>query len=270
MSDEKQKVFIGCPTYDGNLHYKAAYGILVYPTSKYRAIYLIGQGSLLAANCNTLWAAALNVQKEHGIKWFAMLHSDIAPEQNWVDKLIEIAERENADLLSALVPIKDQSGITSTAIEIQGATHFPWMRLSQHQIHHPSFPKTFDCAQAIKALAELPENLRVVEPSKKNPETAQVELLVNTGCMIVRLDQPWSPRIKFTITDELLANSEGKYYHKVLPEDWMLSKMVRSWGGRVMATSEIKVDHIGSAFYNSENLWGPPIDSHCPESKKTA
>src|SRR5215467_7192007 len=91
---------LGLPFY-GDLTYGAARGIF-RPTRKSLAVevpevrshevtsaYLVGAaGSLLVQNCNILWCAALNrVHRGGRLDYCAMLHSDVAPEEAWLDTL---------------------------------------------------------------------------------------------------------------------------------------------------------------------------------------
>ena len=163
----------------------AAQGIFSTATREHRVYTAIADFSLVSLNCNRLWCQALNTREANGLQWFAMLHSDIAPEPWWLDKLISEAERCDADLISAVVPLKDGRGLTSTAILMPGGPLGAFYRLTLSQVLHPEFPVTFDIRMAVDALASLPEEMRETEL----PNEA---LLVNTGCMAVRLDRPWA------------------------------------------------------------------------------
>src|SRR5438034_6910050 len=85
--------------------------------------------SLLAGNCNVHWCEALNLREQNELKWFAMLHSDVIPEAFWLDKLIAEAEKHQADMMSAVVPIKTDQGLTSTAICRPGGPFGRFQRL---------------------------------------------------------------------------------------------------------------------------------------------
>src|SRR5512146_50667 len=71
-----------------------------------------------AKTFNRLWAAALTKAQRGKITHFAMLHSDIAPEPGFLDVLMEECCRLNADLVSAVIPLKDGRAVTSTAIDV--------------------------------------------------------------------------------------------------------------------------------------------------------
>ena len=118
--------------------------------------------SLITMNCNTLWCTALNMRASHELQWFAMLHSDVEPVEWWIDKLIAEAEKYGADMMSAVIPLKNFTGSTSTGIANAGKAFNQFCRLTQSQVRHPSFPETFGINEAVDALAALPEPLRVV------------------------------------------------------------------------------------------------------------
>jgi hypothetical protein len=192
---------------------------------------------------------ALNTRQANDLQWFAMLHSDIGPEPYWLDKLIAEAEKHGADMLSAVVPIKSQDGLTSTAILKPGEPFGAFMRLTMSQVRHPAFPDTFDIHMAVDALASLPEELRETDLPRE-------ALLVNTGCMVLRLDRPWADeRLWF---DDLngIIRVNGELHPVCKSEDWNFSHRVAQEGGKVMATRTIKLTHRGTTDYPSDQIWG--------------
>ena len=247
----QEAVFLGCPTHNGLIDHRMARSFYITGSQERPIQFMTHQTSLLAGGCNDLWCKALNSRESHNLKWFAMLHADIVPESWWIDKLIAIADKHEADLLSVVVPIKDARGITSTAI---GTTdNFQrYARLTQRQVLHESFPETFDVSMACAALQELPAELSIWPPGPS-------KLLVNTGCMVCRLDQPWSGEAYFTINDRV-QRVFNQYIAQQEPEDWFFSRMVAELGGKVMATKAVKVEHLGTTAYRSDSIWGSDVD----------
>jgi hypothetical protein len=203
--------------------------------------------SLLASNCNKLLCAALNLREADQLEWFAMLHSDIEPETFWIDRLIELADQQGADLMSAVVPVKNRSGRTSTAMARRGSRLGTHCILTQKQVRHPSFPDTFDVHAAAEALERLPGEMRVADVPRE-------ALLVNTGCMVYRLSQ-WRLGVKFEQLDDIVEVN-GRYQELSLSEDWSFSRRVAEHGGKVMATRLLKLTHWGKADWRSEEVWG--------------
>lgn len=244
-------VFLCSPTHNGLQDYRMADRFYNRVSEKHNILRYTEQNSLLANGCNKMYCFALNHREKYKLKWFAMLHADVVPEPFWLDKLIDIAEGHDADMLSVIVPIKDSRGICSTALSQQGNTYGAFARLSMAQVH--ALPPTFDKHLLRTGLKALPEDLRIELGDYH-------ELLLNTGCMISRLDKPWSGEVFFNITDRICYRY-GQYYAEVSPEDWHFSRMIAEAGGRTMATREVVVQHIGNTGYNSANVWGNKIDS---------
>lgn len=244
-------VFLALPTYDGTLSARtaeAAYGtasdqhrVLVYPLGK----------SLLAANCNSLLAACYNTaDKVGGIDWFAMLHADMAPEPLWLDTLIEEAEEHGADLMSAVVPIKNEKGLTSTAIGNDRESISQFGRLTMQQVHSCWCPQTFDVSAIASALERMDEPHRV-------DKCPRHYLLANTGCMVFRLaGRSWPLSVCFEMRDGLYRRADGTVQAWGFSEDWYFSRAVADAGGKVYCTSAVKVEHIGSANYPNDRAWG--------------
>src|SRR5262245_31348797 len=124
------KVFLACPTHEGRLDAGCARGLYGSATRKHQLFISLHATSLLCQNCNALWAEALNQRRDNGFEWFAMLHSDVDPEYCWLDRMIDIAEESGADLLSAVIPIKDKRGLTSTAVASPTTPFAPFCRLT--------------------------------------------------------------------------------------------------------------------------------------------
>ena len=192
---------------------------------------------------NTLLCGALTLRDmgQADIDWFVMLHSDVIPEEGWVDKLVDLATTHKADLLSACVAIKNHYGLSSTAIDDPADRFQPHRRLTMKEVH--LLPETFgieDCGY-----------------------TDGRALLVNTGCMIFDFKAPWVPTPThpgfpgFTLEDAIRYDSEKRLWKAYLnPEDWQFSRYVHSQGGRVMATRAVKCLHAGEHQFTNEGPWG--------------
>jgi len=193
--------------------------------------------SLLTFSFNDLWAKALNARNEHGIDRFVMLHSDIQPlASSWIDDLLDELNRTDADVLSAVIAIKDHNGLTSTAID----THlFRPRRLTFTEI------------------AELPETFGGHDLAciHEEGEGCNVDLLINTGLMAIRFDHPWVEQACFSFTDRIVKR-DGKYIAEIEPEDWKFSRWCHSQGLKVLATKKIKASHFGIVPFGNDRVWG--------------
>ena len=245
------KVFLGCPTYDSRIDSLTARRLFCTASQSHEVQVGDLSSSLLAQGCNSLLALALN----GGYEWFSLLHTDIAPEPFWIDKLIAEALRCGTDMLSAVVPIKNFSGATSTAIPLAPATAGTrqFLRLTMAQIYHPDFPVTFDIDAAADALDCLPDPLAV-------HELPRLALWCNTGCFVCRLHRDWDwSQVCFRIDDGLeRAANEWRDYN--FPEDWYFSQAVADAGGKVMATKIVPLAHRGLIDFPA-GVWGEPRDT---------
>lgn len=202
-------------------------------------------GSLLAQSFNGAWCEALNLREAgHNIRWFAMLHDDIVPADEWLDILWEDLQASGADLMAAVVPIKDFDGNTSTALSAVNGDRFSVERRI-HMAEVQRLPQVFGAADCNR-----PDQF----------------LLANTGCWICRFDRPWvdaedehgNKIAFFTINDKICRNpNSGKWMCPVEPEDWFFSRQIQSFGAKVMCTNRLRLHHYGMFPFPNDGEWGP-------------
>lgn len=187
----------------------------------------VASTSLLPFTFNTLWAGVLNERKEHGYTHFAMIHDDVMPAHGWLDVLMMEMEQTNATVISAVVPIKDKRGLTSTALDVTGD---PWMprRLTMAEVYC-DFPETF------------------THPS----------ILLNTGLWLCRLDEPWNTQVWFEQHDRIAVQPNGEYFAQTKSEDWNFSRRLRElgYGDRLYATRKVPLYHESDNYPNT-HPWG--------------
>ena len=247
------RVLLGCPTHDGRVHDGCGRALYGSASRQHQVESLVMQFSLLTTNCNILWAMALNRFEAGQLEWFALLHSDVQPEPHWIDKLIAAADEHQADVMTAVIPIKNHKGLTSTAIGDPADEYGKFVRLTMSQVRHPQFPKSFDAQQAVAALGQLPEGLRYQAAEPAN-------LLCNTGAMVCRLGKWCDPtRVYF---DEVtrFARLNGQWTPIVRSEDWFFTARAAACGAKVMATTTLQTIHHGTLQFPSDQVWGMPQD----------
>ena len=227
----------------------------IFPDSPYKGMisqYEDYGSSLLADAFNLHWKTALNLQLEgKNVTRFAMLHNDIVPEDNWLGILLEELDKTGADLVAAVVPLKDGRGLTSTAIDDPNDEWEVYRRLS------------------LKEINQLPETFTAADFGYPNQH-----LLVNTGCWICDFTKPWRYRVHFEIKNrmacvvndgKLIDNTEYKeekdkliaFKNQVMSEDWIFSRQLGNLGAKVVATRKVKLLHIGEFPYPSfDDQWG--------------
>ena len=190
------------------------------------------QASLLPLSFNLLWSQALNARDGGEATHFAMLHDDVLPAAGWLDALLHELEWLEADVVSAVVPIKDGRGLTSTALE----SGDPWN----------------------------PRRLTLREVFEREETFTEDGLLVNTGCWVCDLRRPWCERVWFKQQDRLVKK-DGKWWAETISEDWDFSRQVRALGGTLYATRKVQLDHDRPEFTN-KYPWGAwaTDENHAP------
>ena len=228
------KTFLGMPGY-GKQTAAAGRGLWRARTDMSDVAVEYRQGSLLAANFNALWCSALNLcRRGEEVKYFAMLHDDIGPEDFWLDKLIDELEASNLDVLGVAVPIKDTKGLTSLAIDGDD-TWRPKCRLTTSEV------------------ATLPETF--------TSDDIGGNLLLNTGCWVCKFDPEWARKVSFTINDRIVFNkATDRYEAQIEPEDWYFSRLLHEIGLKIGATRKIEVTHRGEIDFSNQKSWGDIVD----------
>lgn len=207
-----------------------------------------------SANCtgmNLLWIAALEQRDSEGLDWFIMHHTDIEViTPFWLDRMVEIAEQNEADVLSVNVPIKDHVGLTSTALDER-----------HHGMHEWRVRR-----------------LTTKETAAKGAYWTAPNLLVNTGIMLVNMRRDWVNEMYFHFEDKIVWQN-GRRVPVLVPEDWGWSRDARSKGASIWCTNEIVVRHYGEAAFGNDITWGadtdpamvnPPIPDRISAAIKTA
>lgn len=235
-ADARPRVFLCMPSL-GECRVEAAASHYALPTrGKCEIIPGLSTSSLLCFGFNLNWATALNWQRAGMIDCFAMLHSDVQVlTHGWVDVLVAEMKRVGAAWLSAIVPIKDDTGLTSTAVESGN----PWA------------PRKL----SLEEIGRLPETFRAEDvPGNAGP------LLVNTGCWIADLSHPaWrrtrtdgSLAFHFNIADRLMPKEDGELVAQVKPEDWQASRLAAELGAPVYATTKVELLHHGDRAWSNK------------------
>lgn len=225
------RVFLGMPGY-GRQTEAAGRALWFSCEDLNKPIVNYQKGSLLAMNFNILWCKALNMRRQGiPIKYFAMLHDDLGPEDLWLDKLIAELEANDLDMLGVASPIKDENGLTSIALDMPGETWRPLCRLTMDEIYR--LPETF------------------TEKDTGHP------ILLNTGCWVCRFDQEWNDKVYFTINDRIIFDKQKDCYQpQVESEDWFFSRLCHEQGVRIGCTRKINMAHRGEMDFPNNVGWG--------------
>lgn len=180
-------------------------------------------GSLLPRVFNESFAMATC----RGYDMFVMMHADIGAEPGWLTKLLAVQAMHSADVVSVVVPLKDDRGLSSTAV------HTPdekYRKLSMEECRDKCGP-VFDARDPYLV------------------GMGATHLLVNTGLFCMRLDRPWLKQWKgFQIRSSLDWQDRGCEVNTT-SEDWDMSEALAELGCSIFATTTIKVQHIGMQSY---------------------
>lgn len=178
--------------------------------------------SVLPHTFNTLLGAALDARDRGEVTHLAMAHSDILAEPGWLDGLWAEMQTTGADLVSAVVPIKEGSTRTSTAIGLEAD---PWAVVRcLHLEDRADMPETFGPADVCGA-GEV--------------------LLLNTGLFLADLRRPWWDDFAFTFHCRLSRQPDGTRVAESRPEDWELSRHLHAAGAKIRGTWKVRLSHEG-------------------------
>jgi hypothetical protein len=242
----KTQVVIGMPHRDGWAVFGAVRAACNFPTKKYDHIVLDCGTSILTHTFNELLCHALNLRDKEGYTHFAMLHNDVVPELQWVDVLLQEMETHKLDMISAVVPLKNDLGLTSTATDTPGY-HWGVRRLTMSEVMQ--MPETFTAQ-------DIPHRIK------------DAGLLLNTGCWLMRIDQPWMQGLHFRQHDRIINCLATKSWAaQGMSEDWDFSRQLHDRGCRLGATRKVSLYHQFPQYHNRSawGLWQEDQDFHDAE-----
>lgn len=213
---------IAVPTHDGSISVETHNSLAVAGGTQ-----CFGTYSLLTGNFNRLYATALNGRASMGFTHFLMLHADVGcVEPDWVDRLHAAMETNGLGVVSGIVPIKNDSGEVSTAmmsVAPDEPTGYSIRRFKSEEI------------ASIASGSTLIAGLRDIDAT----------LLINTGCMLIDIRHPWADELIFRVQDERVQLADGTYAHACHPEDWLMSRWLKSRGVPYGATRAVTCVHVG-------------------------
>lgn len=219
------RVALALPTYDGTRH--NAMGMVDAAINTDHVTFIEAYGSLLAHVFNRTLIAALGAMESQKLTHFVMMHSDIVPEDGWIRKLYEAHQSVGGSgIISVVSPIKGTAHDMATSTAMETEDIFAPRKLTLEECY--KLPRVFTRADAGKI--GLPVT----------------DLLVNTGLMMFRLDEPWVRNITFQVSDAIVNGVAVTE-----PEDWALSRQVNDMGVPVYATTAVKLRHMGRAGWSN-------------------
>lgn len=226
MSVNRPSVLLAVPTYNGQLHFDTALS-LIAAVQRYGNVHVMpSASSLLPVSFNNAWAAAV----KENFDIFAMIHADIGAETEWLNKLVAEMQATDADVVSAVIRIKDHRDVMSTAY---------WSGTDAVPLH-------------IDQVGKLPSTFSIEDVREVVDPEAQA-LLVNTGCWVANLRKPWVKWRGFSILSEIAWEESGPIV-QVCSEDWAMSReiiAIENPAKKVLATTKVQTWHYGTSVWVS-------------------
>jgi hypothetical protein len=191
-------------------------------------------GLPLCFQLNVAWRTAMQMRRSGMVTHFASLAEDVIPRNDdWLLKLYAIMEEKLAQVVSVVIPIKNDRGLTSTALDTPRGIR----RFTMHEIF-----------------------------ADRLPTWGEPGLLVNTGCMLVDVRGDWCLGVPgFRMEDSVTQNEHASFVQNFMPEDWLFSRDATKAGARIVATRDVPVRHLGEFGYENDKVWG--VWQHDREAK---
>lgn len=240
------RILVYMPLHDWRCHRKAARAFYrpIGPDSPHTAIIDDSNvpSSLLPDAFNFGWCHAVNCYRRGEIEAWGLIHSDMGAETGWVDILERERAKVNADVISAVVPIRDETGpprgMTSTAVD---SDDWGPRRLTMHEVHN-LLPETFT--------------------SDDTQQLFGFPLLLNTGLMLVKMRPEFvEPPFGFHLMTGVGPGPQGQIRMLVQPEDWIFSRDCRKRGLRLAATRAVKLTHGDGDLWDNQKVRGQQAGS---------
>jgi len=240
------RIFLGMP-YSGPVDMRVAQAFWGANCKYAEVVHFANPCTALCRNFNIILATALSMCERGEITHLAMLHDDNLPAQGFLNVLWEEMVRTEADLISAVVAIKDDRGLTSTGIDDPMNTWEAGKRFTS------------------KEIMELPETF-----SKEDTGFPDRTLLVNTGCWLADIRKPFFRSTNnvnelvayFTMKDRVV-NHNGTYKVEFESEDWFYSRRLDELGAKVVATRKPLITHLGDIGWPNDRVWGKWSEDQC-------
>jgi len=208
--------------------------------------YQISVLSLLARNFNYLFCQAYSA----GFDYLIYVHSDLgiesAPGQHWVDTVIAVMEEKKFAAVSQVIPIKNDSGTTTTALQLNKNNKYGLRRLTVKEVAgHTGIITREDLCRMFSV----------------SPDDAGA-LLINTGLLCLGLKNFYWPKWDgFSIEDKILWNKSGTPKAFTTSEDWRFSMWLHEKEWPYGAINCFAINHDGHKYYSNREVWGGEHDA---------
>jgi len=140
-----------------------------------------------------------------------------------------------------VVPFKDASGLTSTAVAYSDDAWEIKRRITMTELQQ--LPPTFDA-----------------DTLRQCYDPRAFRLLPNTGCILMRYGDWLKSFPGFSILDRITRVSDSQWRSDVVPEDWHFGYWAGRNGVKVGGTKAAVTRHYGRQYFPSDGAWGQASD----------
>ena len=224
-----KKVMIGCPSHGG----KYGKGTVLSLIDSLNSANPVGlginllTGSCLCNNFNMLMVEAVRSEFDY----LVILHDDVGClSKDWLKTMLDVLKESGCVACCPVFRIKDFRSLTvSTVLKDNNPEDYFFFNKMNLQ----------DCNK---------------EGGEKGWFFAD---LINTGCILIDLkhevlkkwkDSEGDNTVWFHMEHKITPEGECVYF----PEDYRFSRKIREYGGKVVAITKIKTEHIGEYSYSND------------------
>jgi hypothetical protein len=231
---KEPKVYIGMPTYLITEPCAIMGAMSRASEVPGRTVFQLLDGGFHCGNFNALWCSAWNACEEGNYTHHAQIHQDIDPQRLWLDKAITLMDAHDLNVLSVVVPQKQDTGVTSTAVLDKDTLRT--RRLCMKEIGK-----------------WLPPTFQTVDLQRLGFKN---HLLLMSGGMFIAKIGPWFQRCWFEAPARILKDENGKLVSAVWDEGWNWTIQLAQMGVRYACTTEIVLGHVGKTTWSNRPDWG--------------
>lgn len=238
---DKFHILLGMP--GPNIRFTTAQSCF-FCAGKGHQVDVVGADNASWDNMNLLWCQALNAARHEGVTHYAQIHSDITPDlnQDWLNVMLEEMEEFDADFISAVVPIKDGRGLTSSGIADKTNPWNPHRRFTMHELY--AMPETFTAEDIGYAGWPLNHNSGLIVADLRRPVFFRTKPDGELAIWFEFRKRVWLD------TEKNMVRLDGE------SEDWNMSRRLWEQGAKTCITRKVLLKHWGQTGYPSGYPWG--------------
>lgn len=280
-----KRVFIGVPYHSGIEPEvsQAVYCSAGQGDPRFAVVVETRLSSLLCMGFNACWCDCQNSQEP--FDYWLLNHADVQAVNpdgcSWLARMVDLLEEHKLDGLHVACTIKDNQGLSSTALGLLHDQWAPIRKLTLHELQELPEVFTTDDFQEHKwtdSWASTADSWHWrASWLGEEGERPQVVLLPNTGLLLLKRGPWWDRFPGFNIQDRVVAlcrdgslcpvedydwenQPRVARASQVVPEDWNFGRWAALNGLRIGGTIAIETKHCGKAMYSNKVPYGSAVD----------